>query len=92
MLKAYESYNPPHTLPPAQAEIIGLYATVTNPYTHQPQAVRILFSYMANTPPLQGEESFQAVMVCGLYPQSCAYSVRRAALRHIQVFAILGGR
>jgi len=90
--KAYESYYPPFTIPPDNAEIIGIYGTYRHPDGIKRQPVKVLFSYLAygnfSKPPVK------TVMVQGLHPNALAFSIDRDNLCNVTVFAIvtLGGK
>jgi hypothetical protein len=89
MFKAYESYNPPYTLPPVGADITGIYGTVINADKSR-QAVKILFVYLAYGNGSQPPQKM--VMVQGLHRNAIAFSVPRKQLVFIQVFAIVESR
>ena len=85
-MKAYASFNPPYTLPPTEAEIIGIYATYIKPdNTRVP--VRILHVEAPFKDPNE-----KVVIVRELTPYSSPFEVDRQALVFVQVFAVLGGR
>jgi hypothetical protein len=93
MLKTYtarriESYNPPYTLPPAGAQITGIYATFLKPdKTRVPVRIIAPLPNQENIPP-----ALKDWYVTALNPSATPFLCERAQLVFVQVFAIIGGR
>ena len=85
--QAYESYYPPFSLPPDDAEVIGIYGTYREGMTRHP--VRVL-SVM---PDVSEDPKLSAVCVHTLDTNDFKY-IDRADLCSVTVFAIvtLGGK
>lgn len=87
MIKAYESYNPPYTLPPANAQITGIYATYLKPdKSRTPVRIIAPLPHQETIPP-----ALKAWVVTALNPSATPFVCDRSELVFVQVFAIVEG-
>jgi hypothetical protein len=84
---AYTTTRPPCTIRP-NARVLAIYATVPNPYTDQPQRVRVLEVRTVNILSQGGEPPYQVVEVCDPSPQCLPFSVRRELVTNLSFFTV----
>ena len=84
--KQYQSYNPPYSLPPIEAAIVGIYGTAILPDGSR-KPVRVLHVETPFT-----DKTIKVIIVKCLEPSATPFEIDREKLVFVQVFAVLGGR
>jgi hypothetical protein len=82
---AYTTTRPPHTVR-TNARVLAIYATVPNPYTSQPQRVRVL--EVRTVYDVDPSQPFTVVDVCDPSPHCLPFSVRRELVTSISAFTV----